>query len=652
MARVSFSLRRDVADQGSYVRYDDNEFGLRQDTDSILRADGYQLPPGEFPDNYFQAVPVGYGAVQLDWGITYAEISGSTAVTEVIIMYSDTGEPQTVSSGTEIVRTSTSFDYFHEYNHLSKDRPPEPGSWAYYSLFAHYESTAGDDYYERLASLRVLVPRDYGSTLFLYSRIPAYYRDLDEAQATYLNPESQAALRDYGTIPLNGRIGPLFRFLSVFGYDMDKVRTLVDYVMVSRDPALAETATLDAIAEQIGVPLRTADLGATRLRSLLDEIGILRRTKGTLDSLITIGRAISGSDVEFDEDNLSMKFYSQRVNYITDPLDLTGGFTHRPAHKVEDYALRGALLQGSYDPSTFTSGASATYPVPTTSVDASYQTGMYWTASASSSDFNGFPVSEGDYIVAYGSTIGADVPVNDVVFGVNPVSVDATTYDSYSPYSQADPAVPTFAKDTIADEVGRLLVHLTDPIPVKQGDSVGISVHDTLGTEFAVWARLVDVDGNIVGWSNVRSRADGFLAFQVPAQSNLVENDWTITFVELLVDISATSQYRMRNVLAERNFIGRYFDGSTTIGGWLIDDLSSISDYRWSAEGENNGNAYQSISIYTEQFRRTRGILKELFFSFLPISEAYRYSDGAGEPNITSYDAIPGQSAIDAYLTP
>ena len=118
MARVSFSLRRDVADQGSYVRYDDAEFGLRTDADGILRADGYQLPPGEFPDNFFQAVPVGYGAVQIDWGITYSEISGSTAVTEIVLMYSDVGEPQTVSSGSEILRTSTDFEYFHEYNHL------------------------------------------------------------------------------------------------------------------------------------------------------------------------------------------------------------------------------------------------------------------------------------------------------------------------------------------------------------------------------------------------------------------------------------------------------------------------------------------------------------------------------------------------------
>lgn len=650
MARVSFSLRRDVADQGSYVRYDDAEFGVRADSDGTLRADGYQLPPGEFPDNFFQAVPVGYGAVQIDWGITYYEISGSTAVTEVIVMYSDVGEPQTVSSGSEIVRTSTDFEYFHEYNHLSKDRPPEPGKWAYYSLFAHYASTAGDDYYERLASLSVLVPKDYGSTMFLYKRIPAYYRDLDEAQATYVNPESQAALRDYGTIPLNGRIGPLFRFLSVAGYDMDKVRTLIDYLMIGRDPALAETETLDAIAEQVGVPLRTSDLGASRLRSLLDEIGVLRRTKGTLDSLITIGRAISGSDVEFDEDNLSLKFYSQRVNYITDPLDLTGGFTHRPAHEVEDYAIRTSNSQGSYDPSTYVAGASATYPTPTSG--DSYQTGMYWTASASAGGFNGFPVAVGDLIVAYGAPSGTPMDADEVQFGVNPVDVSATTYDSYTPYTMPSASDPNFLRGTSADGVDRLLVHLTDPIPVKRGDNVGISVHDTIGTSYAVWARLVDVDGNIVGWSSLQTRADNFPAYQVPAVNNVVDDDWTVVFVELLVDISSTEQYRMRNVLAERNFIGKYFDGNTSIGGWLIDDLSSTSDYRWSSEGENNGNAYQSISIYTEQFRRTRGILKELFFSFLPLSEDYRYRDGTGEPNITAYDAIPGQSAIDAYLTP
>lgn len=108
--------------------------------------------------------------------------------------------------------------------------------------------------------------------------------------------------------------------------------------------------------------------------------------------------------------------------------------------------------------------------------------------------------------------------------------------------------------------------------------------------------------------------------------------------------MDSVTTYELSSLLAERNHLGEYFDGSSTRGGWIVDTSSSVSDYRWSSEGENNGNSYQSISIYAEEYQRTRAILTNFFANSLPIGLADYYT-------IVATDAIPGQSEIDTYLT-
>ena len=646
MARVSFTLRKTGIDRGSYARYDidvfntaasagnaasagtwvvDDDAGSR-DTDTALRSDNYQIPPNEFVESFLEATAVAYGVISVAWGanLPSEDLSSTPIATSAILVYSSAGPPATVSSGDVLAESSTDFAYEHT--------GLEGGRWAYYTLFIKYESTTADPYYEPVASVEVLVPYNYGSTALLWRRVPQYYREADTRIGDYLDPASEFATTELGGLPVGNKVGPLYRFLSIFGFEMDRVRTIIDYLMISKDPAEANSETLDAVANTVGLGFSSNIINTERLRAILDDIGYLRRGKGTVDGVANYGRAFSGSEIEVDQLNREIKFYAQRVNYITDPLDATGLMTHRPAHEVE--AVRPRYNRGSYDPTTYVAGNSATYP--SKGSDESYVPGMYWTA-ASATTFEGIPVGVGDYIVAYddgGST----------AFAVHGNDFAATNYSAYTTYGVAG---ADYTPNSSGASVGvtHVMFHIDCPIPVKEADSVAFSVHSTIGTSGLKWVRLVDESGNIVGWSDGVTRAGDSPAAEAIAASNL-DGEWTIAFIEFLVDMSAISVYQLKYLLAERNRLGEYFDGSFTRGGWILDPAgNSTSDYRWSSEGSNNGNAYESISVYSEDYRRTRSLLDSYFRQSLPVTVSEYYT-------FTAFDAIPGMDAIDTYLTP
>lgn len=642
MAFVSFTLRRSVIDRGSYARYDADTFGAAasagnaasagtwiyedaRDTDQYLKSDQYQIPPNTFVESFIEATSPTYGIVELNWELPLQEVSEDTVATQGVLVYSSTGIPATVGSGVVLSQSSNNFSY--EHTGLPQ------GRWAYYSLFVRYQSTLGVDFYEKVADIEVLVPYNYGSTLELWNRIPEYYRRLDTSIGEYVDPESYEATTVLGTLPVGNVVGPLYRFLSIFGFEVDRLRTIIDYVMVSKDPAEANSETLNAVANAVGLGYTTSSVSAERLRALLDDIGYLRRAKGTNDGVSLYGRALAASNLDVDQDTRSIKFYAQRVNYVTDPEDATGLVTHRPAHESE--AQMPTDNMGVYDPSTYVEGDTGTYP-PTFS-DGNYTPGMYWT-SASAGSFLGIPVDVGDYIVAYAKN-------GSVKFGVSGYTFDADNYSTYSTYTNAGVSYTPNGTGASAG-VTHTLFHLSSPVAVRAGDNVAFSVHSAVGTSALVAARLVNADGEVVGFSNKHTYSRDVKAIEVTASNNLDVNQWNIVFVEFLIDLESVSTYELKYLLVERNRIGNYFDGSFANGGWISNPAGTArtGDYNWSSEGENSGNPFDSISVYTEDYQRTRSVLSNVFNFLLPVTLTDYYT-------VTSYNAIPGMDAIDAYLT-
>lgn len=283
MARISFTIKKTgLITEGSFLQNTP-----AADDDSALRGDAYVTAPDvglTESQSFFDATVVDYGLIRLKWGIGTAlqTTVGATPVpTEVAIRYDTIGEPQTYSNGT-LVTTITAGQVNASIDH--GDLPL--GTWVYYSLFVKYESTGYRSWYEKVASTHVLIPNRYESSEMLWRRIPRHYRIQDGT--------------DSSTVPSSSELyehGPLYRTLSVFGWDIDKIRTLVHHQMVTRDPMLATTEALDAMAEELGIEMSSVDLGTERLRNILADIGYLRKSKGTSDGVQEWLTAISGSDV-------------------------------------------------------------------------------------------------------------------------------------------------------------------------------------------------------------------------------------------------------------------------------------------------------------------------------------------------------------------
>jgi hypothetical protein len=128
MARVSFSLRRDTASRGGYVRYDTATYDAAasagnaasagswtydadRDVDQYLRSDNYQIPVSEFVEFDFEAIAVAYDKVELNWEAPLETIGVTTAATETVVVYSPQGPPATLGSGQVLAEGSTNFTY-------------------------------------------------------------------------------------------------------------------------------------------------------------------------------------------------------------------------------------------------------------------------------------------------------------------------------------------------------------------------------------------------------------------------------------------------------------------------------------------------------------------------------------------------------------
>ena len=328
MAYTSFRLRRadlgsspDANPFGSYVRGDETTTPVGQtrlDSDSALRGDGFIQATVALDDIVeFTATATDYDTVLLAWSsFTLTDKAlmavGETKPFEVVIVYSPTGFPETVTDGI-IIKTQKYFDTDYLVEHV-KSYNYSQGVWAYYSLFIHWNQngtgSTGVNWYERMATLQELVPNNYGSYEQLWNRIPAQYR-VGDTSGTNLDPSGL------------GR-GQLSRFLSIFSFELDKTRSLIDSVMTQYDPEHNESQSIDALAEMFALEVTSADIGTSRIRQLLQDIGYYRQQKGTVNSIKQYITAVSGCQVDVVEAPVSPKYtfrvYAEKANLVADSL--------------------------------------------------------------------------------------------------------------------------------------------------------------------------------------------------------------------------------------------------------------------------------------------------------------------------------------------
>ena len=366
MAYTSFSLRKQTSGFGSYLQ----QAGA---TDSALQADGISsavvieaLTTGT---NTFTANIISSGTVRLEWTLEDTLVDTVTSgyqPIELLIISSFSGEPVTIRDGVfvESITSETLDTYFDDVPEVSE------GRWVYYSLFVKY-STGSSYWYTRVATLYIQIPIAYNSVEDLWSKIPQYYRELDYQQEKLENGYT-----------------PLYSFLELFGNEIDRTRTLVESIAISNDPELAVTPALSQLAYETGLEITVDDLGTSKVRTLLNNIGTLRQQKGTIGSICSYISAMSGCPVTYTYNAALPKphvftVYAQRVNFISDPEFRNATITTSSGTVTQGGTTYYAKLQttntwGIYSYGTNTMGASN--PVIVTNTD----TGITLTMPANS----------------------------------------------------------------------------------------------------------------------------------------------------------------------------------------------------------------------------------------------------------------------------
>jgi phage tail-like protein len=595
MARKSFTLQKLSAEYGSYVQYPSGtgaaSVGLtvRTDDDSRLKSDGLLVAPilstpvrsGSLLPyaSFFSAEVSDYEEIILTWDaplndLSLAPTNSTVVATALLISYSEDGEPPTVSDGTVITSDATSNIYYHKV---------PSGKWAYYTMFVKFESRDGDLYYEPTAKLAVLTPAKYNSVDDLYKKIPEYYRNLDDNMSTGLG-------------------GPLYRYLSIFGFEIDRVRTALDFMISMKDPQLANSEVLDYLAQDLGVDLRAHELGAARLRNLMNIIGYLRRSEGTIGSLEYAMQAITGSDIEIDVDNYVVKVFAQRVNLLKDP--------------NLERIIAGLFDGGSPSSSAFSLELDA--GVPSSSTSATVVSGTFTVGYE-----GGTPAATG------GSTIGNELW-------------------NYDP-------------DLVSGGSVNVLQTLSNYIYVIGDDDLYFSVQ--AGTTSPAQNSIIKVAlykdapyGNIspapvlVAQATTATTVAGIKYWRLTVPSTYTS--YIPVYFAIFQESDVDAQQHFNSMLLERATNGNYFNGNTSFGGWLVDG-NTISDYRWynpvAPNGASPGLPIENFSVYNSNYQKTRAVASRFLTNLLPVTQlttgtASVYSNGTvPDPRWTiTFNHIPG----------
>ncbi len=591
MARKSFLIQKYESDSGaasvygSYLQYPIGSeaasvgLSVRTDDDNRLKADDLStqavlatpVTPGNQTPTYsfFNSEIVNYNEIELSWGAPLVDSVGlSPEATRVLIVYSDLGEPQTVVDGVLLVSTSTASTFTHFLT---------PGKWAYYSMFLKYENSSGSVFYDRVATLAELPPFEYGCTEDMYSKIPEYYRRLD------------------GDLD-NGDGGPLKRMISLFGFEADRLRTTIDYLMSCKDPLIANSEVLKVIAKDLTVAINPDELGASRLRNLLDDIGLVRRTLGTPLSTILIAQAATGSEASINTSGVlpTVDIYAQRVNLLKDP-NISGG-------------AAGSLVGGTPRTLQFTStfeagGVSA-------SVDTTYEGGTPYSSLSPYDEF-----ADADELF--------QEEINEQYWQYSP---DPSSGGSLSYLKTVDNYIPLFSGESVyfsmhgdftdnaQDKI--LRVALYAPVPGTAA-SAGYS-----GTE----------DDSLICEATNPVTIAGIKYWELVIPDGEPEAAIGDSSLTLFVDSSVNISNGFQKLLLEKMQGGAYFDGDTAEGGWVINYSTGarISDYRWynpeDPSSDEPGPAQASYSIYNSNYKKTRALADRYLPQILPVTQI-SYSD-------------------------
>ena len=236
----------------------------------------------------------------------------------------------------------------------------------------------------------------------LYRRIPLHYRLQDE-QIGITNP-----IGSFPERPDIAMSGPLYRMLDVFGWDIDVLRTTIDYVMQQKDPYVANSDMLKNLALEVGIPLDIESLGAANLRNVLTDYGYLEQNEGLPTGVQEYITAVSGcnTNITFDRSNL----FSATQKAMSSVAVTTNGSSVPATNQL-------LLQHGTTGTPTLTCASASTFTgkdivTPTTALQITYSSGSGMQVACLKTKIQSVSQASNMYLdfgATYGTATGASV---------------------------------------------------------------------------------------------------------------------------------------------------------------------------------------------------------------------------------------------------
>lgn len=537
MALTSFTLRKQTTGYGSNLRKDAAlDTSLRSDNISTATIGNASISG----TSTFSANIIDAETVRLEWLLAEPLVLESTTVgasvaspVELVIVSSTTGEPITIKDGSIV----TTVNVNTPYNYLDDLPKTIAGRWVYYSLFVKYKADT-DYWYTREATLYIQLPTQYNSVETLWSYIPEYYRDLDNQQQT-----------------LSSGYTPLYGFLELFGNEIDRARTLIDSIAISNDPNIAVTPALEQLAFQTGLEIGVKELGTSKARALLNNIGELRQKKGTINNVISYISGMSGCGASYEYDasaSFPHVFHvnAQRINFISDP-------TFQQAVITTDGDTVGSYAR--------TVTATATWGAVTVSSSSLPGSTPYLTIDQDDDGFN----------LTMSSSWGSNT--NTVrVFPQKAFPYDAVqTY--YCSFDTAASAGASFNSIHLMSESNAFTMQAP-----------------TAGSTFFDGDLYLDTN-----WDNIAAMSSDTnqrRVFEYSPESGASASGLSNVVPVLEFEMTGGSTIRVGRWLWEPAYLGDYFDGNTRDGGYIPSTSGTsgegVFDYFWGDGGVNADYSY------------------------------------------------------------
>lgn len=148
------------------------------------------------------------------------------------------------------------------------------GRYYYYALF-----TLTGTEWTRVGDSLFLVSKDWGYTGKLYNALPEALKSSNYTNVADTNQDVEESF--------------LYKFLSVFGFQLDALRTDAESLKFILDATLANQVMLPALAAQVGVPYEP-EIGTRALRGLIANAIHLWGLKGTVPGVRELASVLTG----------------------------------------------------------------------------------------------------------------------------------------------------------------------------------------------------------------------------------------------------------------------------------------------------------------------------------------------------------------------